>query len=251
MSISKFDKLGFENREIIESRYQEEIMLIRKNFDAQMDLMGLYLLVIDNDPYVEQDEYTLMLFSAIYKNFITIYSAIELTLNGLYGSARILFRNIFEFQIIAKATALRQDTDLLKKWQQGEDISLRREVFSKIQKPNSPEIKELWKTLCQFTHGTVYSQQVKLKYEDIKDDVKFNIVCLKILLDMNYHLMNAYAANNSIQYYTEFMSDLQKEDSFKNKKKLIQNQLTELRRNLQPQPKKVIYDYKLKWIFKS
>jgi len=250
MFTETFYNISVENRRKIENKHPEDIHIIMNTYNTQMELLQLYLLVLDSDPYVEPDEFSSMIFTAIYKNYISLYSALDLTLQGFYGAARILFRNVYEFLIISKAVAIRKDIGLLEKWKNGDDISLRKEVFSRVKKPKSLEMQNLWKTLCEFTHGTIYSQQVKLEYNEIKNEVKFNFVCMKMLLDMNYHVLNSYAANSSIQYYAKFMSDLHETDTLKNKKKEIRTQISSIRKTLLKEPKRVILDFISKWEFK-
>lgn len=108
---------------------------------------------------------------------------------------------------------------LLKRWESGEDVSLRKDIFRDLLSPNSDEIKEYWKLMCEFTHGTVYSQQVVLKFDDKVNELTFNKVCIKMLLDMNCHVLNTYVANRSIQYYTEFAVDIEERGRFKKSKK--------------------------------
>ncbi len=250
MFTDTFNNTAKENRSIIEAKHSEDLIIIRDNYNAQMELLKLYLLVIKSDPYVDADEYSSMVFTAIFKNFLSLYSALDLTLQGFYGGGRILFRNIYEFLIISKTIAIKNDIGLLRKWENGESISLRTEVFREVRKPNSEEMKNLWRDLCSFTHGTIYSQQIDISYITVKNEIKLNFIYIKMLLDMNYHLLNRHAVNPSIQYYAKRMSDLHEMDILKNKKNEIQTQIKTIRETLLKEPKRVVLDFASKWEFR-
>lgn len=249
MLTETINKITIENKIQIETDYDVDIKSIIETYNTQTELLLLYLSALKNDPYVKADAYSSIIFTAIYKNYISLYTALDLTLQGLYGAARILFRNIYEFLIISKTIASRKDDELLRKWNNGEEISLNRDVFSRVIKPKSLEMKILWKTLCEYTHGTIYSQQVKLEYQEIKNEIKMNFVCLKILVDINYHVMNIFAANASIQYYAKFISDLHTIDFLKDKKKEIHAQISLIRKTLSEKPKRAVLDFISKWEF--
>lgn len=251
MQIDKIENLLRDNIKKFELMFCDDINIIKSNLNKQFDMIFLYMHIIDSDSYAETDEYTSMSMTAIYKNLISIYSALDLTRQGLYGSSRIIFRNVFEFLILSKAVAIKEDNLLLKRWESGEDVSLRKDIFRDLLSPNSDEIKEYWKLMCEFTHGTVYSQQVVLKYDDIVNELTFNIVCIKMLLDMNYHVLNTYVANRSIQYYTEFAVDIEERGRFKKSKKDIRNQINIMRKTLEKLPLKVVRDFCKKWVFKK
>ncbi|MFT3985201.1 MAG: hypothetical protein QM697_14945 [Lachnospiraceae bacterium] len=251
MRIDDIEKLLSDNAIKFEQQFCDDIGIIKNNLSKQFDMVLLYINVIASDPYAEADDYTSISITAIYKNLISIYSALDLTRQGMYGSARIIFRNIFEYLILAKTVAIKEEYSLLKKWEHGENISLRIDVFRDLVSPNSDEIKEYWKLMCEFTHSTVYSQQIILKFEDIINELMFNMVCIKMLLDMNYHVLNTYIANRSIQYYTEFMMDIEEKGSFKKAKQDIREQINIMRKSLKNLPKKVVNDFCKKWIFRN
>lgn len=239
-----------DNKDKVENAMDYETSQINQSLNTQFELCMLYLKVRKNDPYVVEENYTSMLFTAVFKNYISISSAFDLTLQGLYGSARILLRSAFEFLIIAKTIAIRNDNQLLNKWNDGENISLKTEVFGNIISPNSTEIKQFWKALCKYTHATINSQQILFEYEKIENDIKINLVLIKMLLVMNYHVLNTYAANRSIQYYTKFAVDTAGDGLFDSYKREIRQQIDEMRKTLLKDPKRVVFDFSLKWVFK-
>ena len=252
---NQLDEISKVNKIVIEKKYEEDIQEIIEIFNLQYEYFHEHLIVSHLECYLDLDHYSSFLATALRKNMFSFFTAIVSTQMGLVGSARILFRNIFEFLIIGKYAAISKNTEFVDKWEKGKEVSLKYEVFSKVKKPKSEEMKELWKTLCSYTHSTIYTQQTDFDAKNYFNDVKFNLVLLKILLEMNFHLMNTYYINKSLRYYTQ-ESDIYpvnefNEVSIKEKKKLLKLLFIKTKSKMEKEPRKVIYDYKLKWEIKK
>lgn len=235
------------NYKMSKLEFIKDINIIIMNLNKQYDLLSSYIATMMHDPYAHGEEYTEMIFSAVYKNLLSLCSALELTRNGQCGSARMIFRNIYENLIISKYISIKKDYVMLKKWENGEDISVNREIFKNIKKPNSNELKEFWKSLCCYVHGTVFSQQIVLKFDELKNDINLNFVFIKILLCINYHVMNTHALNQNLKYYTKFGLDCVESGLYNKKIKEIRNEINIIKNDLLRDPKKIIYDFCLKW----
>lgn len=112
--------------------------------------------------------------SGFYKSLLSIYSAYDLNIKGQYGSARILLRHAFEYLLLAKYCSLSKNYILIKKWENGEDIYLGREIIPHLTESLQKRFKNFWKLLCQFTHASVYSQQVQIDAEKNEMDINLN-----------------------------------------------------------------------------
>jgi hypothetical protein len=240
-----FDKLTNDLNINIRNEYSEIIELIKSNIEKQSDLIFLYA----NASYdhSHDDKLAKTAFGAVYKNCVSLYSILELTLQGLYGPARVIFRNIYEYLVLSKTVSIINDNTLLNKWENGEAISLRKHVFNRMLKPKSNELMELWDLFNKYTHGTIYSQQICLEYNSIKIEIQFNLVCIIMLLDMNYHVVNSCIANNSIQYHTRYYMD---DIEFKQIKRTIRTQVKIIREVLPDALKRAISDFNSTWILK-
>lgn len=228
-------------------KFAEDINIIIKNLNKQCDLLLCYFSTLIHDPYAHGEAYTEMIFSAIYKNLLSLCSALELTRNGQCGSARMIFRNIYENLIISKFISIKKDNVMLNKWEKGEDISVNKEIFKNIKKPNSDELKDFWKSLCCYVHGTVYSQQIGLKFNELENDINLNFVFIKILLCINYHVMNTYALNQNLKYYTKFGLDCVENGLYNKKISEIRYEINVIKKSLLRAPRRIIYDFCLKW----
>ncbi|SHI46147.1 hypothetical protein SAMN02745176_00378 [Lutispora thermophila DSM 19022] len=141
--------------------------------------------------------------SGFYKSLLSIYSAYDLNIKGQYGSARILLRHAFEYLLLAKYCSLSKNYILIKKWENGEDIYLGREIIPHLTESLQKRFKNFWKLLCQFTHASVYSQQVQIDAEKNEMDINLNFSFIIAFLEMNYHLLNRHVINNSMKFYFE------------------------------------------------
>lgn len=245
-----------DNSNFILKEQTEHIELIQKIFDLQYFIFFEHIKVIDVEPYLVEDNYTRLIGTALSKNMYSFFSAYSLTIDGLVGPARLLFRNIFEFLIISKFTSLSNDISFIEKWNDGKDISLRKDIFSKIIEPNSIEIKSFWKLLCEYTHGTIYSLQIDINAKRYKREIDLNIIYLRMLLEMNYHVLNTHFINKSIAYYANsYAKNFYGIESEVNIYKSYKDELRKLfilsKSDMLKEPKKVINDFKLKWTLKS
>lgn len=253
MKLMSFEKALSEAQQNIELNYDIEINRIKEAIDAQFDLIEFYISSIVYDPYTDCDSYTNILFSFIYKNYVTLYSTFDLTTRGFYGSARMLFRNIYENLVISKTIAITKDEVLRLRWENGSQISLKSQIFNKVISPSSEAMKEFWADLCKFTHATIDSQQMLFDYQNLKNEVAVNYAIIKLLIIMNYHVLNSYAANRSIQYYTAYAIDIAEgSNAFNEKKQNIRKQVDSLRKSLVNLPRQAAIDFtRKKWLFAS
>lgn len=192
-------------------------------------------------------EYSPILASGFIKSIMGISGCIELNSKGLFGSARIIMRHIFEYLMIAKFCSLSKDILLYKKWECGKDISLRKEVLKRINKPSTEEFSIIWDLLCEFTHASKYSQQIVLDIKEFEKELSFNHALTLAFIEMSYHLLHSHVINSSMLYYNNYYSD---EDEIK-LFKALKKEMTELKKlsksSLSKDTRKLIYDYKLKW----
>jgi len=249
------DKKINENITYNSTEYKNQLEQIKKMFDIQNYILFECAKIIEIEPYLNEDDFTTLVKTALVKNMYSISSAIRLTIDGLVGSARIIMRNVFEFLLIAKYASISNDSTFITKWENGEEISLSRQIFRNITYPKSDEIKRFWNMLCRYTHGTVYSQQIEIDSKDIKNDIKLNLLFIRMLLEMNYHVLNSHFTNDSISYYTNFyITNYSGEDSkikvFKLYKDELRTLFKESKSTMEKEPRKVIYDFKLKWELK-
>jgi len=120
--INKFDDLSKQNTKRISSRYIKQIQGIEKLIEIQSKIAS-YFAGLWNAPGMaikQHREFLPLLFISFHKNFFTFYSAYKLTIQGLYGPARPLMRNIFEALMISKFCFLSDNPTVLKKWDSGQ-----------------------------------------------------------------------------------------------------------------------------------
>ena len=192
------------------------------------------------------EDFTQMAIVVISNNLDYIYAAFCLTQRGEYVAARVLFRNIYESLIILKTIVITSRQDL-----EGRIINLKWDIFKKIEHPKSKEMEELWVDLCRFCHGTIFSKQLSYDYHENRHDIGYNYVVLKMLLYMNYHVLNRYIFSDNMKA----MADRNICDfdglSLKDKRKLLRDQLKLVKNGLRKVPQRVLIDFAKVWRFKK
>ncbi|MGX8851101.1 hypothetical protein [Amedibacillus sp. YH-ame10] len=166
-----------EKRININKRYSKEFDNIIRMLDTQYKI---YVIILNNAKFYG-DEYFDMTFSIAYKNFLSIYTCLNLNMIGLYGEANIIYRNIFESLMIGKFVLLTNSKKLYKRWSEESEIQISKDVINKIKKPNQENLKLFWKNLCQWSHATILSGQILSKNDYKSEELKASIIVLKIL----------------------------------------------------------------------
>lgn len=184
--------------------------------------------------------FTLEITGLIYKNLISILSAILLIKNGYYGSARMIFRNVYENLLIGKMFAVTKDYSLYEKWELGNQLSIKKDIFMKINNETSKESRQFWDNLNKYNHGIIYSQDFILEYDKLSiDDCNTYI---SVLLEMNYHLLNKYVCE-----YRNYYLELYFGNRYKKLKKSLREIFNISRKMIDIRCKKVLKDYKSTW----
>lgn len=226
----------------------KDLILIKDILNTIYDISKHYMWLIWNPHFASLNPRYPILFSTFHKNLFTFYSAYELTKKGLFGPARPLLRYSFESLMISKFCSLSKDENLFDRWEKGETIYFSNSILKKIVKPDVDVFKEFWKMMCQFSHATIYAQQVIMNWEENQGEILSNLVFLKILLECQYHLLTSHIVTSSMQYYAEVYSDI---DQLKKKKSEIRELFKESKKSMLPIPKKIISSYKNTWTIKT
>jgi hypothetical protein len=184
------------------------------------------------------------IFSALIKNEYALYSCLRLTDLGLYGSARTLLRSVFEALMIAKFASVSQSEEFIEKWKSGQTIYFSNAILKKIEKPELDEINTLWRLLCEFSHATIYAQQVDLDFENIEKELSINYSLIMIFLCWEYHLLSRHFVTSSMEYYT---SRYRQDSDLKYIKAAARESIDLIKKPLTKSSKKVIREYVAAW----
>lgn len=245
-----FDGYLQENAQFIKHKFENNIRLINDVFEIEIELFKLISGTLEPNLHATNNTTPIAL-SGCYKSLLSIYNAFRLTIDGYYGSARILLRHAFEYLLIAKYCSINRNNALIEKWERGDDISLGREVLSKLASPLPSRFRTFWKLLCQFTHATVYSQQAELEATKNEKDIGVNFQLIKALLEMNYHLFNRHFVNNSIKFYFDYYAKESDNEMYRSLKLEIRHLFSNSKENMSNETKGIIKDYVSTWKLKS
>lgn len=103
----------------INTTYQEMFNHFKQIIDYEIEIISLNFIVLD----YKVNYFTEIILSICYKNIISLISCIKLIEQGFLGSAKIIFRNVYESLVIGKMLGITNDTELYNKWKSGTQIS--------------------------------------------------------------------------------------------------------------------------------
>lgn len=224
----------------INATYQEMFNHFKQIIDYEIEIISLNFIVLD----YKGNYFTEIILSICYKNIISLISCIKLIEQGFLGSAKIIFRNVYESLVIGKMLGITNDAELYNKWKSGTQISLKKDIFRKLVKTPSQESLEFWEFLNKYTHATVHSQDFCLDIDD-KEIANCNSI-ITTLLVMNYTLINQFISKYYNHYLDLYFNPYFKElnDQAKQKNKFCIS-LIDIR------CKRVIKEYQANWIIED
>ena len=256
--IKKFDVLSKSNSKSISYKYDEKIKCIEELIDIQGKIAS-YFVGLWNAPGIAIKQYRELLpllFISFHKNFFLFFSAYKLTIQGLYGPARPLMRNIFEALMVSKFCFLAEDPAILKKWDSGQTIYFTNTILKKIIDPNPQPFFIFWGIICDQSHASKTSMQftLELTEEDETSGVLGNLAVLAVLLECNYHLLNSLLITpelyNMAKYYISRYSFRENEFGLPDLRKSAHSMFKKNRKFLSSDSISLIWTYKRKWSLK-
>lgn len=237
--------IELSNEELTGQQFGQDIEIIKNGLDVMYSIASHFVWTL-NSPYIANlPRGVTAIFSAFHKNMFAFYSALRLVRMGFYGAARMNMRHIFEALLIAKYCSVSHSVDIYERWKEGDMVYLSKGVLRKIASPDTSAFNEFWGLLSDFTHATVYAQQVSLNIRNIKNDIDVSFIFLRMLLDCQYHLLNTHLITPSMEYYTKryrkhgyMVPELRKK---------MRNLLINSNKSLIDRPKEIIRNYKAEW----
>ena len=217
--------------------YQEMFNHFKEIIDYELEIINLNFIVLD----YKSNYFTEIILSICYKNIISLISCIKLIEQGFLGSAKIIFRNIYENLVIGKMLGVTKDKELCNKWKSGTQISIKKDIFRKLIKTPSQESLEFWEFLNKYTHATVHSQDFYLDVDN-KEIANCSSI-ITTLLVMNYTLINQFIS----KYYKHYL-DLYFNPYFKELNNLVKQKNKFCISLIDTRCRKVIKEYQANWM---
>lgn len=213
-AVEYFDRKIEENAVVIKKILAEKIINAEKLIDIQCKIASYFTGWWCYKPlrrYKGHQVLSPLLFSAFHKNIFSFYSVLRLSSCGLYGPARPLLRNIFEWLMVSKYSSISENTSILEKWNNEETIYFSNSILKKIKNPDSKPFSYFWSLVCDYSHSTRMAMQVSLDIgnEDNFIDITSNIAIVNALIECNYHLLNTHLITSEYEYMGKFYYDRQ------------------------------------------
>jgi len=195
-----YEEAKSKNQIIIRRVYKPNIGLLIDGIDITYRLASYYLwwAYLRDTKISPVHE---LLISCFQKSLISIYTAFDLTLQGLYGAARPHLRFAFESLMIAKFCSTNPSSEVFDKWIDGLQIYFANGVLKKIKSPNTDGFKELWHVLSETTHSSIYGSQPDLALKDAQKDIDLNFALICLLSQWCYHLLGSHIITPSMRYH--------------------------------------------------
>ena len=187
------------NRVLIEQWFGDRLRITESILDVHHALHCQHWWALRQYP-VRSASDSVALASA-HKNQYALFSALELLRVGLNGSARPIYRYIFESQCIAKFSRVRTAHPLGDRWVAGKRISLRRAVFDHLSTALKSPLLQFWTLLNQTTHATVFALQDSPFAEDNRDAIEGDLAVLTLLLAFEFHMLASHTYAPALQAY--------------------------------------------------
>lgn len=191
---------SFENYDLFNLEYPQIINVIKELFDAEQRILSNYLWMLTSN-FHNGAKSKIITTGAYSKNMYSLFTAIELCLKGFHGSARIILRQVVEFLMLAKYASITHDEKFINHWEKGGDIGIGKQILQKLKIRNKKNLIDLWELLCGFNHATSYSQQIGVRYEEVKKDTLGDLAVIIILLNCNLHLLNQHVIDRRMKYF--------------------------------------------------
>lgn len=239
-----FHALGLSNQKLLRKKVGGEFSILEEILNLEYGIATHYLWVLGMEQPI--DSVYPILLSCFHKNLFSVFTALDLTERGFYGSARPIMRHAFESLIIAKFCSTSTNKELFKKWESGMAIYLSKDVLKKVQHPNLYEIGRFWGLLCDYTHASTCAQQVHLG-QDEKDliwNVRLNLVFIKILLECNYHILGTHLITPTMKYNENRYGNKRRAEELRKK---IYRLFIRSKKGMLKEPRMVISNFKRKW----
>lgn len=129
-----------------------------------------------------------LVFSASHKNLIALFGILENVQSGLLGSARPLFRQVLEGQLLAKYAAVVYDVELAERWSRRESLSVPKVVLAKLHSTQSAVLRQFWQSSHVYVHSSTGSQQVSMNAEANMALIAHDLTVMGMLLHSQVHV---------------------------------------------------------------
>lgn len=189
------------NRRTLLAEFSDPIKAANDCLDALHRFASEHAWTFSSPAFPELNPAHDVIFSCFHKTLLSLHCAQELSLDGLYGPARPHLRHSFESMMIAKYCSCDPESDVFDRWIDGMDLYFTNGVLKKIVRPDISQFQESWSLLSDWTHATVYANQLSLDLETTRYQAGVNLAFIGVLIEFLDHLLTSHLLTPSIRYY--------------------------------------------------
>ena len=232
------------NRAELSGLYRDESTAIVDSVDALHALAAFHSWTFEGWADAALHPAHAVLFACFHKSLLSLHAAHELTLDGLYGVARPHLRHAFESLMIAKFCATDPEADVYDKWVDGLDLYFTNSLLKKLAHPETDEFAQVWGLLCQWSHATIFANQLSLDLDTTREESSVNLALIGVFVHFAHHLLNTHLLTPTIKYYAQRYGE---ESANAQTKERLKASLAVLRSDLGPGSRRLIRDFKATW----
>lgn len=242
----RFNRLKL-NVELIDPSFKDYIKVLESQFNINHTLLWNHWSGTQ-DFYVPYGPCEQLIMQSLFKSQDFLFASSVLVRQGLYGSARVLFRPAFEYLLIGKFIAISQNDRLAEKWFNLDPIHVTNHLLNRISNNDLHEIRTVYSAFHKFTHATSGAGQVKFEVEDLKPEIHHDLLWIMLLLTFNYHLLNSHFITGQLRYRSKVWFG--KEQENKDLRLKAREQKKWIIQNLSSIGKKLRKEYTASWTIK-
>ena len=189
-----------------------------------------------------------LLFSAVAKNELALFSILELTQAGLIGAVRPLLRQVFEFQVLAKYATLDSGGEIARRWLEGDVPAVGRDVLPNIVSSVAGHLRDFWRQLHPFVHASPQSQQVSPHIEHNLEELGLDLMLFSLVLHNQFHILLHLAFNRRSKSLARRYAP---PGRLAGLRRTIGRNLSEARTHYSTEGKALVRSFRARWIPKS
>lgn len=184
------DKRMASWNDVSSNAFENKIKTLNNAINDLYEVLRQYSIVI----LEEQEERDVLANISLLNNIEYLHIAMFLNSRGQYAQARALFRNVYETLVIVKYMMITDNTVFVDKYRNNKTVNLNAEVFKKVSMDLKDKniLEKFYFDLCSFSHFSGCSNSLAVDDKARFAEVGANYGICRILLCLNYHVLNSY-----------------------------------------------------------
>lgn len=231
----------------ISKKFEKDISSLNAYIDSTFELIRQYYTALMCDGHQEIE---LLAYDSIFSNLEYLSIAVFLNSRGQFAQTRALFRNVYETLVIVKYMMITENDEFTEKYKNDREIKLKADIYKNVSMNNNDKriLETFYQHLCSFAHFSFYSNSLTGSDDDRMNEVNANFELCRILLCLNYHVLNSYCFLGKYKAKIDrWVIPLENDISTKEKRQICHNINKSTRKDLTAAGKNIVLAFSKKW----